>query len=341
MPGLHRTGLFLLLGIFAALIACSDNSHGACDSDHGDFYVMALYSSAGLGDRGYLDNIHLAFASAKRQYGFTLENVVPENTAEAQRALARFFDGGEYSGFSQKLLVLTVDDYDSLFAGHPGWKQDEARGILHFVADSNSPDSYVRNISLYGVSYLTGAATAGLDKRAAMVLATEQSSAMREAAEGFKEGYERDGKKLDKSAIYVLDRYEPDGYASSFAYFISVLFDEYDFVYPVAGGSNLRLYRYAREYEDSIPFEMCGIDVDQQDLSPNIPFSVVKHTEKMIDEFMERWVHGKDIPQRITGTLETGHAEIVLAQNSGKWEDALEKFKERAMEAEKKYLEGK
>ena len=48
---------------------------------------------------------------------------------------------------------------------------------------------------------------------------------------------------------------------------------DYDFIFPVAGGSNAGIYRYSREFEVS-PY-LAGMDIDQSSLSNRITGSVI------------------------------------------------------------------
>ena len=112
----------------------------------------------------------------------------------------------------------------------------------------------------------------------------------------------------------------------------------YDFIFPVAGGSNAGIYRYSREFEVS-PY-LAGMDIDQSSLSNRITGSVIKHIDQLIYRYLTEWVVTGDMPENQLYGLESGYADwLVAPRYVNDFSSLVNGMRPQAMIFEKEYYE--
>lgn len=338
----------LVCALSVLLCACGDSSSNSpeiANYTRGDHYALVVYSGAGIGDDGFEDNIYSGFVSSADSLGYVLENFNPPDSKSAGEAIERFFNESKNSPYEHRLLVLGAGEYAGLFEKNPQWKPDEQNEILFLDTYPGSLDVYIRDISLYGVSYMAGAVVADMGKRDVKVLgANPKSKAVNSAITGFIDGYKSTGAPFETdSQVIYLGKEENEGFDFDVSYFLSYSYvsDSIEFVFPVIGGSNTNMFRYLREDDSDVKFLTCGMDADQQYLSDNIAFSIVKRMDVLVGDFMSQWVRDKSQPKRTLETLESRYVDVVVAENYSSWAPHFEKFRKQAIKAEQKYLEEK
>lgn len=338
----------ILAALLMILWSCGDDNSSEpilVGYSRGDHYALVVYSSAGIGDGGFEDNIYTGFVASADSLGYVLENLNPLDMNSAEEVISRFFSESKDSPYKKRLLVLAASEYLKLLKKHSEWKQNEKNEILLLDSAPDSLDIYTRDISLYGASYMAGAAVAkkGL-KNVELVGANSKSNAVNMAISGYRDGYKSSGGSNADSlhALYLGDE-ENEGFDVDETYYLSHSYaqENVDFVFPVIGGSNAGLFRYLRENPDENLFLTCGMDTDQQHLSGKIAFSIVKRMDILVKDFMRDWAEDEDLPRKFLGTLETGLVDIAVAKNYSSWSDEFEKVRSSAVKAEKKFLEGK
>lgn len=113
---------------------------------------------------------------------------------------------------------------------------------------------------------------------------------------------------------------------------------DYDFIFPVAGGSNAGIYRYSREFEDS-PY-LAGMDIDQSSLSNRITGSVIKHIDQLIYRYLTEWVVTGIMPENQLYGLESGYADwLVASRYANNFNSLVNDIRQQAVIFEKEYYE--
>ncbi len=342
--------LFLSILLVACLASCSSDSNSSgpisesgCTPDK--CLVYAVYSVAGIGDQGYQDLIYHGVNKAMRNYPVSVENVHPNSLDSAEKYIQTFFDETERNDYKRRLLLLSTDEYNTLFKSHPKWKQSEINSILVIGGNRDSIDAYAWDISLYGASYQAGRTIyeLGLDS-AGIIGANPKTKSVRDAIQGFVDGYEKASSETlaGDDHIEFLGDDEGKGFDAKLAYLSASYNYEkryFDFIFPVIGGSSIEIYRFMREMQDSISFYSCGMDVNQEHLGNNIPFSIEKKADLLVLDFVSKWALEEDLPNNFIGTLDSKYADIVVSKNYSDWQPHFDKHLKEAQDAEHSYIE--
>ena len=345
------TSLFVLAVLSLMAVACSsDGENGAGDVSDGA-EIIIVFPPNGLGDRSFNDNVLEGVYQIRQKHAnnpsVSVRIVIPTST---DQLISYLQNGFTTRTKARQLLVLSGSSTADCLAAHPEWTKQEGDDILLLDSRLALEDAYTRFLSLYGVSHFSGQVlkVLGLNK-AAVILANRYEQPIQEAAKGFAEGFRLQGGSFsDTSDVYVLSDKAGEGYDLADSLFhLSYTLDQqgYRFVYPLCGGSSQGLYRYTRHFlvmEKADPFYTCGVDVDQQEYSPHVGFSVVKRYDLLLQDFVDMWLAGKYQEQRQELGLESDYVAFVTADGVDLRDDIpqdrLDQIRTAAIEAERQLL---
>ncbi|MDY5767395.1 MAG: BMP family ABC transporter substrate-binding protein [Alloprevotella sp.] len=332
MP-LHIFGKLILL-VFL-LYSCSDNEPVVPAAVKKQIIVM--YSPGGLGDNGYNDCILRGMQTFRMKHyeEADIYQYSPQGLDEARRLLTDWLSlpASEVPA----LFVVASSDYEGLVnelvAAHP---LTSNKRMLMFESHLSGLPVTTFQISMYGASFLAGVTAAEESGNALIVLAYEGEQVTKTAADGFRDGYAYAAGSGRIDTEYLATDWT--GFVSAPQAFRNMerWSEAYQFIFPVAGGSNSGIYRYAREH-DASPL-LAGMDVDQSPLSNHITGSVVKHIDLLIGEYLTQWFNTGTLPaSRIYG-LQSGYTDWQLApQYKNRFQSSVEAARQTAVEAENAY----
>lgn len=291
---------YVLLLLFCA---CTDHAkNDICLSDRPS--IRVVFPVTGLGDRGYSDNIFEGVCRARERYAPThYLTVETYSVASTDRIETLIDDWFRNPVSTRQLLIVSDGTLAPMFDRHPNWKTSPSNMVL--ILDSNRSDQpvYSRFLQLYGISHLAGQVVAGLKLApAAVVLGNNQDFPLQESAAGFCDGYRIAGGNPDSISILPLSPNSSEGFnMADSLYRLSYRLDGegYRFVLPVCGGSSNGLYRYTRQNDDA-SFYTCGIDVDAQNSSGKVLFSLLKRYDMVVEDFIGAWLDGQEQERHVT-----------------------------------------
>lgn len=347
--GKMKLFVFLSILLAACLTSCfSDSNSSSAIAEPGctpdKCLIYAVYSVAGIGDQGYQDLVYYGVNKAVKDYSVSVENVQPYSLDSAEKFIQTFFDETKKDGYKKRLLLLSTDEYNGLFKDHPKWKQSKTNSILVIGNNRDSIDAYAWDVSLYGASYQAGRTIYELGLDSVGVLgANSKTKAVQDAIQGFSDGYKKASSRTLEVDYGFLEEEEGTGFDENLAAYLFASFvymkHQFDFIFPVIGGGSVEIYRFMREMRDSISFYSCGIDVNQEHQSDNIPFSIEKKTDLLVFDFVSKWVLEEEIPSDFIGTLDSKYADIVVSKNYSDWQSHFDKYLKEAQDAEHSYIE--
>lgn len=298
--------------------------------------IVFLFSPSGLGDMSYNDCILEGVQRFKMEHeDIDIYIYSPESLSEAEKIYSDWLKRPE--SHIPVLFVLGSSDYEPIVEKYlTQYQLTPNKNLLLFESRKQYDDKQIHTfqISMFGASFLAGVCARHCSDRTPLVLlANNTDSPINIAKDGFVAGY-----GSDCDVEYLADDWT--GYVSaSLAYQkMNDWAADYDFIFPVAGGSNAGIYRYSREFEVS-PY-LAGMDIDQSSLSNRITGSVINHIDRLIYEHLAEWTSTGTMPDKEIYGLESGYADWMVAP---RYESELNSLvienRQTAIEMEKGYYE--
>ena len=237
--------------------ACSND--GGTEKDPSDqFHVDILFSTSGLGDSGYNDAILYGIQQASMKHGFKVNFHQPKTMEAGWECYQEWLN--EPDDAVKKLFIFASNDYEKqLRANHPSTKEN--RDILFFESDSPIENVGSFRLNMYGASYYIGKLAGSIVPTAATLMANPYDTPITESEEGFRAGFCSESEP-DNYDVFCLTDDKHKGYnMPDSAYRITYkIAQTHSFVWPLAGGSNIGVFQYTREYLPTL--FTAGMDVD-------------------------------------------------------------------------------
>ncbi len=304
-------GRATLLLLSSLLIGSCSKESFEVDVPESQDHVTIIFSLSGIGDAGYNDLILTGALMAERENDINLHLLLPLSEEEAAEFISDWVDSGD-SDDKRSLLILASSDYEAFVEEYISDEVLEQRDVLLFESRNRELSVSKFLISMYGTSYLAGAIAPLFGDNAAVITANDFDSTINDAAQGFSDGFIYGG-----GGDYIRESLSDswDGYAmSSEAYVLaSELYKQASFIFPLAGGSNLGVFRYTRDYPDGV--YTSGMDVSQEGYSTQVAFSVVKHIDVLLQDYIEMWLEGTPLPRDMVYGMESGYIELSLSSS--------------------------
>lgn len=335
---------FVLLSILLpGAVACSSDDDEQPASAAPTPQIIVLYSPGGLGDQGYNDCILMGVQRFKKAHPDDVEmyQYSPGGLEEAERLMTDWLSL-KGSNIPALFVVCSAEYEDILSESLEENPLTANKRMLFFESDndSNLPVTTFR-LSMYGSSYLAGVTAAAYlseqssgdeQKNALILLAHPQDNTIAKAGDGFRDGFTASGTNAQAFTEYLADDWT--GFVSAQPAYqrMSNWAKSYDFVFPVAGGSNQGIYRYTREHNDA-PLT-AGMDVDQSGLSRNIVGSVIKHIDQVIYNYLETWLATGELPESAVYGLESGYTDWQLSTYFQQYQSTVEAARAEAIRKE-------
>lgn len=327
--------IYILFVVSLLIGGCSDEGDSSRDNPYASKQAVVLFSPGGIGDMGYNDQILRGIQRVKEEKDFMLLFSSPSSLEEARRIFKDWLEM-DTEGVDC-LFVLGGNEYEDMAREFLGGGKYPGKKVLLFETMDSGIPVYTFSISMYGACYLAGGAavpfTAG---KAAVLCGNGNDATVKRAAEGFVKGYtDHGGETAD--VYFLADDWTGYAMPDSAYRMTARLAGEYDYLFPLAGGSNLGMFRYAREYPDD--FYMAGMDVDQSGYSSRITCSVVKNIDRLIGHYLDLWLEDESIPRNEVYGLESGYIDIVVSPRYGETlQPVISSLRDRAVEEENRFL---
>lgn len=298
----------LLLFLALALAACKNT-----DSPYTK-RIIAISSANGIGDKGYLDVIVSGYEQIYHSLdkSIYMQVYMPFTTDEAYQIALMNIEKAKDK--VPTLIIFGSSEYEPVIDKMKADKSLSGKNVsvLLFEVDSirqvcNDIDYHSFIITTYKACYDAGKYVAGKGFKNPLIwLSNPIDAQMDFFRDGFSDGYyDVTGRRPDVK--YLADDYTGYSMSDSAYRAMSELSDEYDFIFPVMGGSNLGIYRYLREHPDG-PY-VAGMDVDQSKYAKNIIGCLIKNIDRAVVDYANAWIAGEEIPQHQTFDASSGYIE--------------------------------
>ena len=337
-----RCHFFLIM--FICLFTC-------CKDETGNIYIpnhqhlTLITSASGLGDMGYNDQIMSGIMNFYEANEVSMNLVRPNKTEEAKQTLQKW--QAETKDKGKSLLVLAGNEYETLVTtGNLNLSKNQQ--ILLFESkNKNLPEGInTFHINRYGASYLIGC-MAKEHEAATIVAAMPEDPILEESIQGFTDGYQEHSDN-QVELVYLSDN--EDGFAKADSAYRVASEIRNAFIFPLAGGSNSGIYKYSRETDFYLSL-IVGMDTDCSMYSDRIPFSMVVHIDKVIEQYLTDWLNDVPMEKSRTFGLESGMIDIAFSpvfyrnldiwenyyENEDYWVNAYQSHKAEAIGKEEEY----
>jgi len=316
----------------------------SCDSDDGDTIAISdrrkicvLLSSGGLGDDGYNDMIWRGLQNFTLSHpDVWLQCFSPATAEEGIRLMNSWI---ELHKGEKLLCVLAGSEYEQQAATLYGLRPADSTATWRpdfLLFESDNPERLPLtsfSMSLYGAAWLCGRSVKEMQlTRPLCLLAHSHDQPTQTAAQGFFDGYGEVTDTACMAADWSGFSMPETAYQRMYDYA-----QNHDFIFGVAGASNLGVYRYLREKPDGV--WTIGRGWNQYTQSSQIIGNMVKRIDLVVEDYLTLWADGSEMPQvRLLG-LESGYVDWQVAPAyADRLEDFVNNIRQEAVNEENKYV---
>ena len=336
-----------------SFFACSKSGDTIyVDDDHQEDnrpIVYFIYKEGAMGDLSYQDELWRGITKATDNGKMLLSlAVLPQDSVLCDNVLNCFFSYMLYDETDERsLVIISNDNIEPLIHRYEETitETDNVTVLLTETKDTTL-HCHTMRLSGYGAYYQAGRVVAqNLTDVDSIFIATANPtdlnvSDMRTAfCRGIDDGEEEAGRQIGVDNYYMSKT--SGGYdKADTAYQMSYGIDStYQLVLPICGGTVQGFFRYNREHPAS--FYTIGVDADMQQYTARVPFSIVKHIDEAIADWITRWANGDSIEQHTDWGLSSDYIELVVSdryrQQLG---NAIDDLYQTAIEKEEEYENG-
>lgn len=330
----------ILIGIIALFLCTACTKQGGTEELPSKRYeVDVLFSPSGLGDSGYNDIILYGIQQASVLHGLNLTMHLTDSINLGWTMYQQWLAEGD-SEDTLRMFIFAGNDYEAQLRQSPPEAMEGKRVVL-FETDTPIPNVYTFGLETYGAAYYIGVMAGEIVYSAGVFAANPVDSNLKHCIDGFRDGYTQ-GNPMADFAVHYLAEEQGMGYDMvDRAYRMSFeLFQHHSFVFPLAGNSNMGVWRNMREYPGRI--YSAGIDGDMSRFSHQIIASLVKRLDLAIEELIAAWLYGELANENVRYGLDTEFVEVAVASEYKEFfAPLIEGLEQVAIEKEREYVYGK
>jgi basic membrane protein A len=289
--------------------------------------VIVIYGPNGLGDRSYNDLVYKGVEEAAKTYGVRTLQLAPESEEQGFIYLETFFRQMENLNDTVRRLFITPSPvYDDFIRKNNHRLEKNPNADLLYMETTKPIEGKGSTLYLdyYGAMYMGGCMVHYSSKElVSLVLANPHTQSVVEAAEGFKAGF-NDTPQYGKYNVALHEFFlsnEPGGgftlsdttamriYEDERGWLGNSIYNDVTFV-PICGGAMHPLIRAVRAL--SVFDTYVGIDGDMSDDKGFCVFSILKHIDKVMTDYVGMWLNGT-MPKHKTYGLADGATDVVVS----------------------------
>lgn len=325
--------IILTIGIFSA---CSkDDNPSAPKAVH----IYVLFTPESFCNMGYNDMTLRAIESHSQKYGYEYSFCVPKSIEEGMSYYTDWCLTEADDDVSRSLFVFASNLYDEPLANAPHPTDDPRKDILMFEVARELPYAYTFAMTYYGASYMIGSFYQSfLPIDFQLISANPYLYGLNEVVDGFIAATE-EATTGSVSINYITQ--SPGGGLNDDdkAYYECKLAsksegDGLKIFIPYAGMSNLGVYRFS-ESNHKIAI---GVDCIDPATFSYVNLCMNKRMDLALDDFLELWIEGKEVPRYRFYTLESGRVVVDRSSAIGSSSEQLDALYIQAVAKEKEYF---
>jgi len=287
--------------------------------------VIVIYGPNSLGDRSYCDLIYTGVERAAQSHGLRTLQFSPESEEEGLAYLETIISEMEQTSDTVRRLLITPGvGYDAYIRANSHRLESNPRADLLYLETTTPLEDKGSTlyIDYYGAMYMGGCMVHyTADNMVSLVLANPHSQSVIEAGEGFAAGFnESEGLEFLLLHTLYLSEDPVGGFTLSDSAAMGIVRDESYYIdedpkdftlVPVCGGAMQSLIRAIRGTQLFAINQYIGIDGDMNADSHFCPFSIVKHVDVVMEDYIRLWLEGA-MPKHKTLGLADGATDVIV-----------------------------
>ena len=312
---MKRLYTLIAMSVGIALLVSSCSKDDEDEGPQSQATVTLLTTPNGLGDNGYNDQAAHGFFDFCQATGVRHRLLLPENAIQAEEMYVKWLkDNAETDS---AVLILGSSEYEQMARVHPATLKGKGSRVLLFETNREVPGIHTVCVNHYGVSYLCGAMVQ--DNNAFILAATRGVPSLEDAIQGFSDGYKahvQEGHTLEVKYLYEgeVSFAMPDSAFRLVSERIERDLFSFEAIFPLLGGSTIGAIK-AVNYSQFYCGFIIGMDVNQNQMSGLIPFSMLVYIDKVLKNYLSDWFYGKEWPSTQSLGLREGATDIIINEN--------------------------
>ena len=338
---MHRSFFIAIKIILTAIIfsACSKSEDLSTPEK---VYINVLFTPESFCNIGYNDITLKAVETFSQIYGYEYSFCVPESIEEGMDYYKNWCEATLNDDIARSLFVFASSLYDEPLAKAPHPAADSRKDILIFELEKELPYAYTFGMTYYGASYMIGCYyLKQLPVDFQIIAANPYLGGLDDVVNAFTAATEDISRGtvnfsyIDESPSGGLD--DPDGIYSACMVTYYMNQDKANIFIPYAGLSNLGVYRFSQSTHQPV----VGIDCIDPNSFSHILLSMNKKMDLALDDFLQLWINGQEIPKHTFYTLESGRVAVERASILDSDSEILDRLFEQAIAKEKEYYQNR
>ena len=338
---MHRSFFIAIKIILTAIIfsACSKSEDLSTPEK---VYINVLFTPESFCNIGYNDITLKAVETFSQLYGYEYSFCVPESIEEGMDYYKNWCEATLNDDIARSLFVFASSLYDEPLAKAPHPAADSRKDILIFELEKELPYAYTFGMTYYGASYMIGCYyLKQLPVDFQIIAANPYLGGLDDVVNAFTAATEDISRGtvnfsyIDESPSGGLD--DPDGIYSACMVTYYMNQDKANIFIPYAGLSNLGVYRFSQSTHQPV----VGIDCIDPNSFSHILLSMNKKMDLALDDFLQLWIKGKEIPRHTFYTLESGRVTVDRHSILDADSEILDQLFEQAIAKEKEYYQNR
>lgn len=321
--------------------------------------VIVLFSPEGFYNLGYNERFLAGVEKASSKYALSYSFHIPDSVHLGGDIYKEWLDKDLDSETKKSLFIFSSNVYEDLFTelGAPAKKSDKE--VLIFDIPHEVPNAYSIHVATYGAAYY---AAKDLCEELEILsffypdfifhyfLANKYDMELKRTCDGFMDGVNAfqaaEGITISHDISYISSVYDDIdtknrylGYKNEDSAYMSALLkcsinsESFNFLIPIAGASNMGIYRYVSM--NALSTMTIGMYVENS----RQRHSVVKCMDVVLDDFFKLWVSEEKIPEYRQYSLGSEGVKISLSAMNGYTNVLREDLFQEAIIKEKEYYE--
>ena len=314
----------------------------ACDDDDDDIVadkpsVTLITDYCETDDQGYHSLVYQTISQWEKRSDITVNILNPKSKEVAKEMYLKWPETFGKNGKS--LLIVASPNYQEMVS-EEHIQLNPQQQVLAFETQGQRLPEGVSSFAFNrnGASYLAGKMASKCGD--IIVVAGKGYPYINAAWQAFQQGLE--GQHV-LNVEYL--SYEEDGFNKPDSAYNIAKANPNAFIFPLAGKSNLGIYHYMKDCPSSQQIVAAGMDVNFNSKNIRIPFSIVLHIDKVLDQYLQDWISNRPWPTYQSWGMKSKMVEVVLNENftsklnvkKADYKTFFEKYKEEAIEKEEDF----